>query len=262
MRYLISGYKYAPKLSKIRPEIPRTGKIGLFLLGLSFLFWAILMAGSTVDGGPMVFINSMLGTILGISSIGLTIAGIILTCTVVAKVPLSGKYFLLWSSIVFAAINIAGYYLLTHSIYGGIAIPDSPDSFVIYLAIASIIYFAFVLIFNFVILPFLESTGRKLLLVASVFAALYLMAITISTIYAPNNFSASIPTLPGDNMLSSVFFLSPFFGVPGFLLTDGVLNLPSWAMAFPLVSNLIYAFLYFSSSKALKLGKTETGMFE
>jgi hypothetical protein len=68
--------------------------------------------------------------------------------------------------------------------------------------------------------------------------------------------------MPGDNMLSSVSFLSPFFGIPGFLLNDGVLNQPSWAMVFPMVSNLIYALLFFSSSKALKLSVTKIGVFD
>lgn len=215
------------------------------------------------DGGPMVFMNSILGQILGISSIGLTIAGIILMCSMVTKISLSRKYLLLTSSFAFAILNLAGYYFFIHSIYRGIAIPYTSNSFVIYLSIGSLIYFTFILIFNFFIWSFLNKSGRRLLLVASLFAVLYLVAITISTVYAPNNFStSSIPTMPGDNMLSSVSFLSPFFGIPGFLLNDGVLNQPSWAMVFPMVSNLIYALLFFSSSKALKLSVTKIGVFD
>lgn len=263
MKYLISDYKYGSKSTSIRSKMPMPGKIGIFLLGLSFFFWAILMVGSTVDGGPMVFVNSILGQVLGISSIGLTISGIILACTMLTRISLSRKYLLLLTSIAFGAINMAGYYLLTHSLYGGIAIHATSNSFVIYLAIGSLIYFTFLLIFNLFIVPFLNNSGRRLLLVASLFAILYFIAITVSTVYAPNNFSTpSIPTMPGDNMLSSVSFLSPFFGIPGFLLSDGVLNQPSWAMVFPTVSNLIYAFLYFSSSKTLNLGITKAGIFE
>lgn len=261
MRYLISDYKYGPKSTSIRSKMPMPGKIGLFLLGLSFFFWAILMVGSTVDGGPMVFINSILGQVLGISSIGLTISGIILACTMLTRISLSRKYLLLSTSITFGTINVAGYYLLTHSFYG-IAIPATSNSFVIYLAIGSLIYFTFVVIFNFFIVPFLNKSGRRLLLVASLFAICYLIAITVSTVYAPNNFSTSIPSMPGDNVLSSVSFLSPFFGIPVSLLSDGVLNQPGWAMVFPTVSNLIYAFLYFSSSKTLNLGITKAGIFE
>ena len=262
MRYLISDYKYTPKSTAIRPMMPRTGKIGFFFLGLSFLFWAILMGGSAVDGGPMVFINSTFGSTLGVSSIGLTIVGIILTCAILAKISLSRKYLLLLSSVVFGTINLAGYYLLTHSIYRGIAIPDTSNSFLIYLAIGAMIYLAFVLIFNFFILPFLNKSGSRLLLVASLFAVLYLIAITISTVYAPlSSTTSSIPTMPGDNVLLSVSFFSPVFGLPGLMLSGGFLNQPSWAMIFRLVSKFIYAILYLSSSKTLKLSVTKIGIF-
>ena len=263
LRHLVSDYNQAPKSPAVRLKVLKAGEIGLSSLGLSFLFWAILMGGSMGDGGPMVFMNSILGQILGISSIGLTIAGIILMCSMVTKISLSRKYLLLTSSFAFAILNLAGYYFFIHSIYRGIAIPYTSNSFVIYLSIGSLIYFTFILIFNFFIWSFLNKSGRRLLLVASLFAVLYLVAITISTVYAPNNFStSSIPTMPGDNMLSSVSFLSPFFGIPGFLLNDGVLNQPSWAMVFPMVSNLIYALLFFSSSKALKLSVTKIGVFD
>lgn len=263
MRYLIGEYKYVPKSTTISPTMPRTGKLGFSFLGLSFLFWAILMGGSAVDGSSMVFINSTFGSILGVSSIGLTIVGIILTCTILAKISLSRKYLLLSSSVVFGAINLVGYYLLTHSIYGGIAIPDTSNLFLIYLVISSSIYLAFVLIFNFFILPFLNKSGTRLLMVASLFAVLYLIATTISTVYAPQYFSTpSIPSLPGGNMLLSVSFFSPVFGLPGLLLSGGNLNQTSLAMIFSLVSNFIYAILYLSSSKTLRLNVTKIEAFD
>lgn len=253
---MISDYRSAQEPSSVQSTVPGTGRIGFFLLGMSFLFWAFLMGGSMVDGGPSVFINTLSGETLAISSMVLTIVGIPLACSITGRVPHSGKYLLAVSSIVFAAINLAGYYFAFHTIYNGLVIPSMSNWFIVYLTVESSFYVTFVVIYSLFILPFLSRSGKGLLLPASLFAVMYLVTLALSTIYAAAHpVVSSIPAFPGDNVQLGISFFNPLFGVPGTLLDDGGFVYPTWpVMAWAVASNAIYAFIYFSGSGIMKFG--------
>lgn len=233
--------------SKLDLRSPASGRIGFLLLGMSFLFWSFIMAGSLFYGHMSEFLNSSLGTALGLMSIALTVAGIPAVFLNFTKLAKSGKAMLLGSSTGFAALQLFGIYLIFGTLYQGLAIPAT-DAYAIYLAVISAVFVLNIIIYAFFLLPFLGRPGKILLLLASIISFTYSVVVLLASVHLYLNPPVpAFPILPGDNMPLTVSVFSPFFGLPGFILSSGFPILhPAWAMIFPLASNAIYAALCFS----------------
>ena len=235
-------------------KVPMTGRIGFILLGISFLFWALLMAGSLVFGvgsyssaAGSYFLNSPFGSALGIMSMGLTIAGITAAGFAITVLPRFGKAMMAGSISAFAALQLVGLYYLFYGFGGGIIIPIAGNAIYTYLLAVSLVYLLTILIYANFMLPFIRKSGRGLLYIASSLSVAYLLILVASRVYAHLNPPTSvIPFMPGDNMPFSLSMLNPFFGIPGILIDGSWISAQTvWAMILPLVSNAIYAALCF-----------------
>ncbi len=233
-------------------KVPMIGRIGFIMLGVSFLFWSILMAGSLAYGvgsyssaAGSYFLNTPFGPALGIMSMGLTVAGVSAAGFSIPILPRIGKAMMAGSISAFAALQLVGLYFLFYGFDGGIIISTAGNALYIYLLAVSLVYALIILIYANFLVPFLRKSGRRLVYLASFISVGYLLILVASRVYAYLNPPvSSIPFLPGDNLPSTVSTLNPFFGVPGFLIGGSWLSVQIvWALILPLASNAIYAAL-------------------
>ncbi len=224
-----------------------TKGIGFILLGLSFLFWAIISAGYMIYGTSSEYLGNQSVGFLGITSIVFTVGGIFAVSISIPNLTRLGKGSLIASISMFIALQIAGFYFLFTSI-NGILLSYGSHTYYIYLSVFSTVFVLYLLIYVLFILPFLNRSGRKFLILGSAISLAYLVVLLIFSSHL--DFSPSVPSVsshPGAFIPISIQLFAPFFGFPAYVTGNYMLYVqPSWAMILPLISDIIFAALCFS----------------
>jgi hypothetical protein len=228
-----------------------TGKIGFSFLGISFLLWALVSSGYIFNGISSDFLNTDSGTVLGLASIILTVGGLAASGFNLPHLTRSGRSALITSMLLFAALQLAGLYFILDTFFDGINIGYGPDTYFIYLAVFSTVFLLYLVIYVLFLIPFLNRNGRRLMIVGSVISVFYLALLLIWS--SRLDFSPTAPSLtvhavlPGAILPVTIQLFAPFFGFPAYVIgTDMLYTQPAWAMALPLVSDIIFAVLCFS----------------
>ena len=236
-------------------DITITVRIGLSFLGLSFLFWALISSGYIINGISSDFLNTGSGTPFGLASIVLTIGGIAAAGFSMPHLTRSGRGALITSMLIFAALQLAGLYFILDTSFYGINIGYGPDTYFTYLSVFSSVFLLYIVIYVLFLIPFLNRTGRKLLAAGSGISVVYLALLLLWS--SCPAFSISVPSVsvhiiePGAILPLTIQLFAPFFGFPAYVIgTDMLYAQPAWAMALPLVSDIIFAVLCFSIAGA------------
>lgn len=228
-----------------RPHLAR--RTGLNFLGISFSIWAaysIIFAytpfRSYFSGHipiiPLMETASLIATVLGLATISLSFSNLPkwsrnmekATITAFALANVAGFiYGLIYEMVIVNRLNFTAWYPLYSIIE------------------QTIIFIGYLSVFSIVLFPFINKAARWGLAIPAALALVYMAMVIYSGLMAYVFFIDGIPT-PAGVSPSLMQLFSPFFGIPGTQLSNGITNFtPGNAMYFAAAANIAYAFLSF-----------------
>ncbi len=220
------------------------GRLGMILLGSSFLIWAIILATGSGTGFSYAFTVSPLMNWLGFSTIALTAGGLVLVNIGLNRIASRRKPLVRYSTFFFVWMNILGFYLAYNSLWGG-PFFTSPMAGM-YVVSSGLVFLFYIAIFSVFLGPFLTKLKKVMLLASAALNVLFIAAITMfsySAMHVP-----VLGLLPGANFPFVLQLINPSFGFPWFQINfAGLQGISIWVYVLPVISNLILCSLYFTA---------------
>lgn len=229
--------------------------LGLFLLGISFAAWAVLMLlVAEVDYESLLFSPYYVSLVF--SSIALTALGLVLV-NIGAGVTLErGRNYVRLTSLAFLILNAVGFYQVYFN-NGGITLPytGKVTEEALFLAIVALLYSSYIAIYSLLILPFLSRNGKALLAISAVFSGIYIAYIIARTMI---NFLSMqnghlLGLLPvGTIVPPAIQVVSPVFAFPGFTILSAIEPIPGlWLYMVSVGMNALMAYIFLSCASSI-----------
>lgn len=221
------------------------GKTGLALLGGSFSIWAIIMATGYLYGFSYSFTDSLYMSILGTSSIALTIAGLVFANVGLSSIMERGRAITRYATFFYVWINLLGLYFSFLPGYHGLSI--SGMGLQGFLEWSGVVFGLYVILFAIFISPFLSRVKTGLLILAVSLYAVFLYGSQDISYWVFRGSQAHLPQ--GVGLSYVIQLLNPSFGFPWFQINMALTGEVYTIMCAPAIAaTAIFAYLFIGAA--------------